>query len=239
MINSFKRTVLSSAAAATLALAITSGCTPQSPQPCDSSEFILAEDVTGEIIDPVEFVRRSTSYSYCESDGRLSLRLDLMGNSFGYADAVPFRLTVTNEIDEPVTFLRPHSISLEEGVYPIGLEIRLTSSSGETVHPGLRLTNPPFPSIARPRESFSTLPPRESCFMDFQLVWNQTWHPLEEPIPPGDYQMSVRFQGIAVGPQTDSAGEFLDVGAWVGCVEAPDIVTLTILPATKNSTMPY
>lgn len=234
----FKKTVLLSAAVVTLALALTSRCASQSLQPCDGSEFILAENIVGEVIDNSEFILRSTSYH--ESDSPLSLHLDLMENSLGYAEAIPLRLTVTNETDEPIIFLRPRDISLQEGLYPIGLEIRLVSSSGETIRPEFRWTNPSFPLPFMPREAFSTLPPRERCYIDFQLAWDRTWLPLEEPIPSGDYQISVRFQGIAVGPQIDSVGQqFLDIGAWVGYTEASNVVTLTILPATEKYAMPH
>lgn len=215
-----------------LALLMTACHANPPPRPCDSSEMILPEDIVaaGETISSEEASRRFGERFALRSES-LSLRLDVAHNEFEYGTDIPFRVTITNETDHPVIFFRPQFNSLGD-TYPIGMfAIELVSATGEEVRPPSypAMIHPPFPLPVRTRETFSLLPPGESCYIDYLLAGDRVWMPLPEPIPPGDYQMTVVFWGSWIGPKP-IGGQPIDVGAWVGTTEPSNTVNFTILP---------
>lgn len=185
---------------------------------CDNSKFALPESVmaAGEKIDSEEYWDRYRKYP-AKQDEWLSIRLDPARAIIPYADPIPFRLTVTNETDHPIIFVRPLHISfsgdLVSALPIVQLRVRMTSS-GHEVKPS-KVSSPLVHFRPAPREAFSMLPSRESCTMDLQLTWNKTFLPLEAPIPPGDYQMNVVLKGTDLGPGTSEYRDF-DIGGWVG-----------------------
>jgi hypothetical protein len=190
---------------------------------CDSSEFILP-DSSGERITSEEARQRRAARS-AEQHDWLSLHLDLAQNAFGYAEPIPFRLTVTNETDHPVVFLRPRSLSLS-GDPQAELLVSLRALSGES---NWEYTMLPWEWPPVTGEMFSVLPPGGSCAIDLNLVWDGTLEFLREPFGPGDYEMAVTLIGSFVGPETESS-MYYDVGAWVGATQPSNMVELTILP---------
>jgi len=200
---------------------------------CGNTEFALPESVVaaGERVDSLEYWDRF--YERRRNQDRwLSVHLDLVNDVIGYGDPVPFRLTITNGTDRPVIFVRPQRMTLFLEVTYQGIPIQLLiflASSGERIAPvGHALVQVQFPPPTR--ESFSVLPAGESCALDLPFLWNETLWPLEEPIPPGDYQMSMALRGTALGLGPEDGG-YVDIGAWVGCSDVSNVVSFTVRQA--------
>ncbi len=206
----------------------------RSPLPaCESSEFLLPQSV---LVAAQELDRDDYRDHYFDrfekQHGWLSVHLDLPQSAIRYADPIPFRLTIINEKDYPVIFVRPDDISFR--FHPniqLRLRVEMISFAGERISPRT-VTTVDTIYIPPPPERFSMLPPEKSCIMDLQLMWNETVLPLEEPIPPGDYRMSVTLRQLDLGPRTREYGD-LDIGAWVGATEPSNVVTVTIQPPAQ------
>ncbi len=231
------------------------------PPSCASSEFALPESVlqAGEVLDLEEADRREIELGR-QQYGWLSVHIALTRNVVRYGDPIPLRFTITNETDHPVIFVRPQNTEfLYDSFYPpyhpnfsrpsyISAFLPPTSFSPTQIYVALD----PFPdeirplgesrlveleSLLQPQGSFSMLRPGQSCTAEGYLVWNKTVEPLAEPIPPGNYTLWVFLRGTGLGPDIDPVrytGEIIDVGGWVGCSEASNAVTLTILPLDRQ-----
>lgn len=201
---------------------------------CDSKEFAVPEQVvmTGKKFDGSQ---RQDPFDerFAEQHGWLSVHLDLAQDVVPYAAPVPLLLTITNQSDHSVIFVRPRLISVG-GTYDFNHSIRLfvdmRSSSGEKIGPPATLILSLYSSP--PIEDFSMLPPGKSCTVSLQLLWNKTIQPLEQPIPPGDYQVKVSLLGLDLGPSINK-DEALDIGSWVGKTDFSNTVTLNVLPPEK------
>jgi hypothetical protein len=214
----------------------------ESPLVCDSKDLILPESAvaSAEVVDDSErrdrYIKRLRDSTM---DRWFSLQLDLEQRVVGYNEPIPFQVTINNETDYPVVFFRPVHLTLGVGGEFADLQVELLSSAGQRIEPdpSYAFFEPAeFPPSGR--ESFSVLPPRSSCRMDFELNWFETWAPLTEPIPPGDYEMRIRLSGSKIGPllqrgayQDHSTWTYADVGAWVGFTELSDPVSFSIRPA--------
>lgn len=211
------------------------------PPRCDDSTLILPESMvtSAQRIDWEEFDRRASQRTSSQMDW-LSLRLDLDEHSFDYGAAIPFRLTFTNETDHPVIFYRPQSMALEPPL-PSDLLIVLVDSSGErVVPPPLGFSWEPGELPPAGREAFSVLSPLSSCVVNLELRWDETWPPLAEPLPPGDYEMRAVYYAYLAGPvfslmgPEGYSGGIYDVGAWMtGSTQSSNNVIFTILPPER------
>jgi len=228
------------------------------PRPCASIEFTLPQNIleTGK-----ELRMRDSFYRTLElapqQYGWLSVHLDLIQDVVRYGEAIPLRLTITNEIDQPVIFVQPQDAEfLLYSVYPSSYPPFHPSFVPPTPHPltdwepvspypfgpiQIYVYLDPFPDEFRPPKGyegrrspllFSILRPGQSCTVEWELMWNETVPPLPRPIPPGDYTLKVFLRGTALGPQVPGRRiiTVLDIGGWVGTSEASNPVTLTILP---------
>lgn len=261
MSNFFKRRVFWLLAAATILVAIiVGGCSvtgpvqPTSvapPQPtdtvlptpapllaCESSEFALPDSLVaaGKKLDRAPYLS-PPGERFAEQRGWLSVRLDLAQVAVQYADPVPFRITITNERDHRVIFVRPQITSFLgdpniPATFASGLQVDMVSFSGERVRPESEADIDVGLRSSPPKEKFSMLPPRKSCTVDLQLRWDRTFMPLGKPIPAGTYRMSLTLLQYDLGPGMGKEAN-LDIGAWVGFTDPSNEVVLTILPPEK------
>jgi len=244
-------------AVSTLLLLIASGCSGQvnrGPMPntgqrvpnvssdpakaaraCDSSDFILPESVIAgaERLTPEELAQRLSEYPV-DQNNQLSLYLALAQDVFIYAEPIAFHLTITNETDHPVIFLRPCMLSLA-GTLPAELELDLRSLSGERYIRTGSWANYMLAGYYPLGGQFSMLPPGQSCSVDLSFRWDHTPDHMPEPVPAGDYSMSVILHGRDFGTWSAIGEmEYYDVGAWTGVTEPSNAVTLTILAAETS-----
>lgn len=211
----------------------TSSPTPTPFPPCDSSQFMVPMNVitNGKFIDYATVLPDPTPWP-----SGLSVQLDVISGSVQYAESIPIRLSITNEKNEPIIFVRPQGLSFygDFVVKNNSLVVDLRFASGDLIKSDDVSTGFPLVVHAPSADAFSILSLGASCRMDVSLVWNKMNSPLAAPIPGGTYQIKTALFLRYSGPEIpNGASEYVDIGAWVGFTDYSNTVTFTVLLPEK------
>jgi hypothetical protein len=149
-----------------------------------------------------------------------------------------FTATFTNTLDQSIVFREPRQQGVMDAVYPDTVMLYAMEPVTANIELELPLRNHPsrlfYPDVTQ--GEFITLAPHISHEIRLQLPHilgpaigaPGDWYPL----PPGIYRVQMTYMNDAIGYEVEQNGEtrYVDLNAWVGEVEAPNLILLTITP---------